>query len=141
MKSILQGKDGRCYLCMMLHNDHSAKPVQEHHVIFGRANRKLSERYGLKVYLCIYHHTEGAEAVHRNAEISKRLKVIAQRTFRETFPELDWLSIFGKNYDIEPEGEPVKRQQASSSGFRFLEEQNGKCSEEEQGDAESSERA
>lgn len=141
MKSIMQKKDGRCYLCMMLYNDYSAKPVQEHHVIFGRANRKLSEKYGLKVYLCIYHHTEGPEAVHRNAELSKKLKVIAQRTFRETFPELDWMSIFGKNYDTEPEGEPVKRQQDSSPGFMFLEVQNGKCSKEKQEDAESSREA
>ena len=122
MKSIMQEKDGRCYLCMMLHDDYSMKPVQEHHVIFGRANRKLSEKYGLKVYLCIYHHTEGPEAVHKNAEIAKMLKASAQRIFRKVFPELDWMSIFGKNYDTDPEEEPADREQDASPGFMFLEE-------------------
>ena len=121
MKSIMQEKDGRCYLCMLLHNDYSAKPVQEHHVIFGRANRKLSEKYGLKVYLCIWHHTEGPEAVHKSAEIAKILKVLAQRTFRKVFPELDWLSIFGKNYDTEQEEKSVGREQGASNGFMFIE--------------------
>ena len=121
MKSIMQEKDGRCYLCMLLHDDYSVKIVQEHHVIFGRANRKLSEKYGLKIYLCIWHHTEGPEAVHKNAEIARMLKVSAQRIFRKVFPELDWMSIFGKNYDTEPEEEPADREQDASPGFMILE--------------------
>lgn len=123
MRSIMQKKDGRCYLCMLLYGDDSRKVTQEHHVIFGTANRKLSERYGLKVYLCILHHTESPEAVHQNAEMAKLLKIRAQRAFRERFPALNWLEIFGKNYDTEPEeqdGEQeATRQQAE--GFRFLE--------------------
>lgn len=52
-KSIMQDKeDGQCYLCRILHGDYSIKPVrEEHHVIGGTANRRLSEKYGLKVYL------------------------------------------------------------------------------------------
>lgn len=103
MKSILQEKDGRCYLCMALHRDHRWKVTQEHHVIFGTANRRLSEKYGLKVYLCLEHHEEGPEAVHKNAELARMLKVRAQRAFGIRFPYLDWMKIFGKNYDTEPQ--------------------------------------
>lgn len=98
MKSIMQPKDGKCYLCMMLYDDYSEKTVQEHHVIFGTANRRLSEKYGLKVYLCLYHHTEGKYAVHNNAQMANRLKQMAQRAFQKQFPEKDWMEIFGKNY-------------------------------------------
>ena len=89
-------------MCIALHGDHSWKVTHEHHVIFGTANRKLSEKYGLKVYLCLAHHEEGAEAVHKNAELSSMLKVQAQRAFSIRFPDLDWMKIFGKNYDTEP---------------------------------------
>lgn len=51
MRSILHSKqDGTCYLCMLLHDDHGRKQTQEHHVFYGTANRRLSEKYGLKVY-------------------------------------------------------------------------------------------
>ena len=61
--SIIQRKDGRCYLCMLLNEDNGAKKTQEHH-IFGGSNRDHSEETGLKVYLCLEHHTAGKLAVH-----------------------------------------------------------------------------
>lgn len=135
MKSIMQEKTGQCYLCMKLHDDYSVKQVQEHHVIFGQGRRRLSEKYGLKVYLCLNHHTEGSEAVHRNAELANKLKILGQRAFKKRFPELDWMLIFQKNYDTDEDGEKGtgkrqqaserdKRQQAPGSGFMLLEEEN-----------------
>lgn len=56
--SIIQRKDGRCYLCMLLNEDNGAKKTQEHH-IFGGSNRDHSEETGLKVHLCLEHHTAG----------------------------------------------------------------------------------
>lgn len=53
MKSIMQKKDGTCYLCRRLHGDTAPKATQCRHVVFGTANRKLSEKHGLKVYLGI----------------------------------------------------------------------------------------
>ncbi len=100
MKSILHNKqDGTCYLCMLLHDDHERKQTQEHHVFYGTANRKLSEKYGLKVYLCMEHHTYdgGSEAVHRNHDIDIKLKGVAQEAFEKKYPSLDFKSIFGKN--------------------------------------------
>lgn len=107
MKSIMQQKDGCCYLCQLLNGDYSQKhPLEEHHAIYGNARRKLSEQYGLKVYLCIQHHRLGSDAVHRNMQISNLVKDKAQRAFEAHYPNLDFLSIFGKNYKIdETEGE------------------------------------
>lgn len=109
MKSIMHDKkDQTCYLCMMLHGDYSRKTVQEHHVIFGSGRRKLSEKYGLKVYLCLWHHTEGKESVHRNAEMANLLKAEAQEAFEKKHPEESFLKVFGKNYR---DCEDAKRQQ------------------------------
>lgn len=104
-KSIMQNKDiGQCYLCRLLHNDYSIKPVrEEHHVMGGVANRRLSEQYGLKVYLDPDHHRHGPEAVHKNAEVAERLHKEAQKAFEKTYPDLDFRKIFGKNYLTENE--------------------------------------
>ena len=101
MKSIMQRErkeDGVCYLCKKLHRDINPKIVFEHHVIFGTANKRLSEKYGLKVFLCLYHHTEGKEAVHKNHELARLLQADAQTAFEEKFPDKNFLQIFGRNY-------------------------------------------
>ena len=102
MKSILGYKDrerwSSCYLCEKLHQDHSIKITDMHHMISGTANRKLSEKYGLKVRLCIPHHTAGPEAVHLNHETMEILQKEAQRAFEKHYPNLDFRKIFGINY-------------------------------------------
>lgn len=100
MKSIMHDKSsGYCYLCARLYGDYSRKEgLHEHHVIFGRANRRLSEKYGLKVYLCIRHHTEGKEAVHHNKELRQMLEQEAQRAFLQTHTQAEWMGIFGRNF-------------------------------------------
>ncbi len=106
MKSIMQEKNGRCYLCEKL-GYHAGiwSLMEEHHVFGGTANRKMSERYGLKVYLCVGHHREGPCAVHTNAEMAESLKRDAQRVFERTHTREEFMQIFGKNYlyDEEPE--------------------------------------
>lgn len=98
-KSILHNKqEGTCYLCMLLNQDYARRTTQEHHVIFGTANRKLSERYGLKVYLCLQHHEVGPEAVHNNHEIARMLQELAQEAFERTHSRGEWMAIFGRNY-------------------------------------------
>ena len=52
-KSIMQ-HEKECYICRKLVGAGVPLPgagLEEHH-IFGAANRKLSEHYGLKVWLC-----------------------------------------------------------------------------------------
>lgn len=99
MKSIMHKRtEGTCYLCKKLYFDNSIKQgLQEHHV-FGGPNRKLSEHFGLKTYLCIYHHTEGPEAVHNNADNMRKVQKDGQIAFEQKYPELNFRELFGKNY-------------------------------------------
>ena len=99
-KSILHNKsDGTCYLCMLLNQDCNRRTVlEEHHVIYGTANRRLSEKYGLKVYLCPAHHKHGTTAVHRDHDVDLLLKFRAQREFEKWHSHEEWMRIFGRNY-------------------------------------------
>ena len=119
MKSILHDKKDRtCFLCMLLHGDDSYKEVlHEHHVIFGWANRRLSERHGLKVYLCLQHHEIGPEAIHHNGEINKIVKAYAQRAFEKKWPEKNFYSIFGRNYILDAEIEEEMEENIEKSGL------------------------
>lgn len=100
MKSIMQEKNGTCYLCRLLEDDDFPKLTQEHHVVFGTSGRALSEKYGLKVYLCLRHHLHdgGPDAVHRNPQIRKLLCEKAQIEFEKHYPGKSFREIFGKNY-------------------------------------------
>jgi hypothetical protein len=82
----------------MLHNDIGYKKTQEHHAIFGTGNRKLSEKYGLKVYLCLNHHINGKEAVHQNHTNALLIQQAAQITFERRYDHQKWMQTFGKNY-------------------------------------------
>lgn len=104
-RSVLQTKDGTCYLCVMLHGDYTARETEEHHVFFGTSNRERSESEGLKVYLCHAHHQyafgNNPEAIHGNPKSSETdllLKQIAQRKYEENHTRADFIAAFGKNY-------------------------------------------
>ncbi len=91
MKSILQTTK-ECYVCGTTYNLH------EHHCIYGSANRKLSEKYGLKVWLCQYHHT-GQAGVHFDKDLDTQLKKLAQTRFEAKFgANISFREVFGRNY-------------------------------------------
>lgn len=71
MHSIIQ-KEKACYIC-------GAEVMLEEHHVYGGPCRKLSERYGLKVYLCHYCHNEPPNGVHFNAAVNERLKAEVQQ--------------------------------------------------------------
>lgn len=82
-----------CYFCGSTNSLHS------HHIFFGLSNRKLSEKYGLKVWLCILHHTGSNEAVHLNITNNMLIKREGQRYFEEKIgTREEFISEFGKNY-------------------------------------------
>ena len=83
----------KCYLCG------SRRDLEEHH-IFGAANRKKSEKYGLKVFLCHYCHNEPPMGVHHNKAISDQLKKVGQTAWMRTYDktERDFVREFGKSY-------------------------------------------
>ena len=72
--------------------------VQIHHVIYGTANRKQSDKYGLVVPLCQEHHT-GQTGVHFNKKFDLFLKKEAQRKYEQKYGNReDFRRIFGKSY-------------------------------------------
>lgn len=99
-KSIMQDEK-ECYLCRRMVGDKIPLPdvwLESHHVFSGTANRKLSERYGLKVWLCHWHHNEPPTGAHFNAEAADVLHQAGQKAFEQRYPALDFKAIFGKNY-------------------------------------------
>lgn len=64
-----------------------------HEVIFG-SNRLNSIKYGLVIPVCYKHHLE----CHKNSELQLVWKVKAQIEFEKTYPELNFVKVFGKNY-------------------------------------------
>ena len=91
-KSIIQRDMECCYICGSTQN------LEEHHCIKGIANRKLSEKYGLKVRLCYEHH-RGNKGVHHNRNMDLFLIQTAQSCFEEQVGSREeWMKIFGKNW-------------------------------------------
>lgn len=95
--SILQSKDNTCYLCRILNDDYRQGFVHEHH-IYGGANRSISEAEGLKVYLCLKHHIDGAEAVHNNINNMRILQREGQRAYEQEHSRQQFMELIGRNY-------------------------------------------
>lgn len=87
-KSIMQ-TEKKCYVSGAEYN------LDSHHVMTGTANRKLSEKYGLKVWL---RHDIHMDLHDRNKELEIKLKQDAQRAFEEKYSHQLWMDIFKKNY-------------------------------------------
>lgn len=79
----------KCYVSGVEYN------LDCHHVMTGTANRKLSEKYGLKVWL---RHDIHMDLHDHNKELEIRLKQDAQRAFEEKYSHEKWMSEFRKNY-------------------------------------------
>ena len=90
MKSILQEDTEYCFIC-------GRYGTEIHHVFYGTANRKLSDKYGMVIGLC-YNHHRGNKGVHHNRELDLKVKRMAQERFIQAYPELDFLAVFGRNY-------------------------------------------
>lgn len=84
-----------CFLC-----GKQGIPLERHHLIGGTANRRLSEKYGLVVYLCSECHRTGEHAAHRNAETAKMLHQYAEKIWlqEQNATVEDFIRVFGKNY-------------------------------------------
>ncbi len=80
-----------CYLCG------KRIGLEKHHIMSGTANRKLSEKYGLWVWLCHDCHT-GKGGAQYERSIGDRLKMIAQREFEKVHGHDMWMDLFRKNY-------------------------------------------
>lgn len=91
MKTVLQNEKV-CFVCGTPFNLH------DHHIFFG-ANRKIAERRGLKVWLCVHHHTGSNEAVHNNRQLDLKLKRMAQEYYEAHYGTREqFIQEFGRNY-------------------------------------------
>ena len=91
MKSVLQ-KEKECFVC-------KKRQVHEHHIFMGTSNRKKSEQYGYKVFLCPHHHNMSDEGVHFNKPLDLSLKAMAQKHFEKNHgSRADFIKEFGKSW-------------------------------------------
>lgn len=100
MKSIIQTDTDHCYICG------TTRDLETHHVFFGIANRKLSDRDGLTVRLCHKcHHLKAHKASTQEAE---DLHVAGQKAWEEHYgpalelvgrdPRQAFIERYGKNW-------------------------------------------
>ena len=124
--SIVQKGIKECFLCrrdaeqVMYYGPIQAAGLHKHHIIFGNPGRKLSEKYGLWVWLCLRHHTGSSEAVHRNRENDLYLKRLAQQAFESKHSHAEWMQIFDRNYLSSPKSQEDARK-SQEIGFWFIE--------------------
>lgn len=91
--SIMEEKHTQtCYICGI------GGYLEEHHIFYGTANRKKSERAGLKVHLCYLHHRDSVTGVHFNRELDIALKKKAQQAYEQIHSREEFMQEFGKNY-------------------------------------------
>lgn len=91
MQSIIQ-ENKECFFCKATQN------LECHHIFGGTSNRKNSEKYGLKVWLCNKHHTGSNDSVHHNKKMADTLKQIGQEAFEKNGTRQEFMKIFGRNY-------------------------------------------
>ena len=90
-KSIIQSSH-ECLICGDIYH------LECHHIFYGNANRKWSEKFGLTCFLCHFHHT-GRDGIHFNKEMDEKLKKFAQKKFEEVHGDREcFMKIFGRNY-------------------------------------------
>lgn len=92
------GNDVQCWICGRYEGMRDL--LEQHHMIHGIANRALSDKYGLWVYLCPKCH-RGTDGVHgkNGHRRDMTLKCVAQRTFEEKVGSREeFRAIFGRSY-------------------------------------------
>lgn len=93
MKSIIQDTK-ECYVTGSTYNLH------EHHIFFGTSLRRLSEKYGLKIWLRPELHNMTNDGIHFNHDFDMEIKQMAQDKAMEHYgwSTEDFIKIFGRNY-------------------------------------------
>lgn len=98
-ESIMQKKDGHCWLCMHFYGDYTIhRTIHKHHVFFGQGLRKISEANGFTVYLCPKHHTDGPDAVHRNKYMNRFVQQAVQVKYEANHTRKEFMDLIGRSY-------------------------------------------
>ena len=75
-------------------------PVNKHEIFYGSGNRQKSMKYGLVIPLCTCEHHNQIECkgIHFDTELQDEWRKKGQALFEETYPDLNFIEIFGRNY-------------------------------------------
>lgn len=92
-ESMLTGWEEKCFLTGQTNCD-----LVRHEIFFGVANRELSKKYGMWVYLIPELHNIGKYAVHNNRDLDLALKRTAQEKFEEKYSREEFMEIFGRSW-------------------------------------------
>lgn len=91
LNSIVTTESDKCFVCG------TTQGLELHHIFFGSANRKISDKYGLTVMLCNQCH-RGTSGVHHNRKLDLHIKQLAQIEFEKNFSFEEFMKLIGKNY-------------------------------------------
>ena len=73
--------------------------LHRHHIFAGNGRRGISERRGLWVYLCSYHHNMGPYSVHNNRALDLKLRQMGQQAWeREYGSREDFIKEMGRSW-------------------------------------------
>lgn len=73
--------------------------LHKHHIFYGTANRKLSEKYGCWCYLCAKHHNLSTNGVHFNKHLDLAIKEQCQKAWEFKYGSReDFIKTFGRSY-------------------------------------------
>ncbi len=83
----------------MLCYSHRLDNLHKHHIFYGYANRKKSEKWGCWVWLTAEWHNMSNYGVHNgNKRLDLELKQLAQQEFEKRYGHDKFMEEFGKNY-------------------------------------------
>jgi len=68
--------------------------IELHHIFYGKANKKLSDKYNLVIWVCRDCHSR----MHSDKAFRQIYQDMAKKKFQREHPELSFIRIFGKNY-------------------------------------------
>lgn len=94
MKKSIVKQSKSCYFCGR------EMGLERHHICFGSANRKLSEKDGLTVYLCHKHHRMIHDMGNEGRQMDLMLKQAAEYAWLREYGGTieDFIHRYGKNY-------------------------------------------
>jgi hypothetical protein len=82
-----------CFVCKRTGHLH------KHHIYGGIGRRKLSEHFGMWVYLCPEHHNMSKHGVHSDTLLDLKLKKLGQETWEfNGGSRVQFIQIFGRSY-------------------------------------------
>ena len=90
-KSIMQ-TEKECYIT------HSTLELHKHHIFYGTANRKKSEKWGCWVWLTAKYHNMSDHGVHFDKALDLQLKQECQRRFEALYGHDTFMMVFHRNY-------------------------------------------